>query len=135
MGGKEIAQLGLVLYEDDIHTKYGLYSLVLLQFHSKYVFFCHRYTRTTLRSYLSGGASARKGSNSKGRDVEIWGVDSYTDTEALRAALTTAILLVDAISMRIVNIQTVLLLAHSITQNERMNSTVPQYQANLEGSS
>ena len=43
MGGKEIAQLGLVLYEEDIHTKYELYSLILLQFHSKYVFFCHRY--------------------------------------------------------------------------------------------
>ena len=66
MEGKEIAQLGLVLYEEDIY-----------QFHSKYVFFCHRYTQMISRSCLSGGASVRKGSNSKDRDVEIWAIHSY----------------------------------------------------------
>ena len=69
----------------------------MLQFHSKYVFFCHRYTRTTSRSCLSGGASARKGSNSKGRDVGIWAIDSCTDTAA---PLVDAILLL--LSMRII---------------------------------
>ena len=68
MGGKEITQLGLVLYEQDIHLDCN--GLIL---------------------------RARE-ATAKGRDVKIWTIDSCTVTAALR----TATLLFDAISVRII---------------------------------